>query len=119
MRAFRVSGDRGTIPPWPTSLALSPTSSTTSATSPPSDERPRTAAANSLFLVGFEDQRRGGDRDYDDNVFQFTGNLAPKAPRADDHMPITAKPTPTPKPNVPPLKIAEACNRLPSVLREQ
>ena len=29
------------------------------------------------FLVGFEDQLRGGDRDYDDNVFQFTGNLAP------------------------------------------
>ena len=31
------------------------------------------------FLVGFEDVFDGGDRDYDDNVFQFTGNLAPKA----------------------------------------
>ena len=29
------------------------------------------------FLVGFEDVFDGGDRDYDDNVFQFTGNLAP------------------------------------------
>ena len=32
------------------------------------------------FLVGFEDVFGGGDRDYDDNVFQFTGNLAPGPP---------------------------------------
>ena len=32
------------------------------------------------FLVGFEDMFDGGDRDYDDNIFQFTGNLAPNLP---------------------------------------
>ena len=43
------------------------------------------------FLVGFEDVFGGGDRDYDDNVFQFTGNLAPKRPPlADDHTLTTA-----------------------------
>ena len=40
------------------------------------------------FLAGFEDQVGGGDRDYDDNVFQFTGNLAPnRPPPADDKTP--------------------------------
>ena len=53
------------------------------------------------FLVGFEDVSGGGDRDYDDNIFQFTGNLAPQPPPlADDNMLI--KPTPSSMPNVPP-----------------
>ena len=64
------------------------------------------------FLVGFEDVFDGGDRDYDDNVFQFTGNLL-----ADDHTLTT--PTPNPEPNVPPLKIREARNRLPGLLRKK
>jgi Domain of unknown function (DUF4114) len=69
------------------------------------------------FVVGFEDVFDGGDRDYDDNVFQFTGNLAPKpAPPADDH---TTKPTPNAKPDVAPLKVDEARRRLPSVLRKR
>jgi Domain of unknown function (DUF4114) len=66
------------------------------------------------FLVGFEDVFGGGDRDYDDNVFQFTGNLAPKPSLADDQTL-----TPNPAPNVPPLTIGEARSRLPSVLRKQ
>jgi Domain of unknown function (DUF4114) len=66
------------------------------------------------FLVGFEDVFDGGDRDYDDNVFQFTGNLAPKPSLADDQTL-----TPNPAPNVPPLTIGEARSRLPSVLRKQ
>ena len=61
------------------------------------------------FLVGFEDVLRGGDRDYDDNVFQFTGNVAPNRP----------PPTPNAKPKVPPLTIREARRRLPRVLRKQ
>lgn len=32
------------------------------------------------YLVGFEDLLDGGDRDYDDNVFRFTGSLAPVVP---------------------------------------
>jgi hypothetical protein len=32
------------------------------------------------YLVGFEDLLNGGDRDYDDNVFRFTGSLAPVVP---------------------------------------
>lgn len=32
------------------------------------------------YLVGFEDLYGGGDRDYDDNVFRFTGSLAPVVP---------------------------------------
>jgi hypothetical protein len=37
------------------------------------------------FDVGFEDLFNGGDRDYDDNVFRFSGGLAPnRAPTADD-----------------------------------
>lgn len=77
------------------------------------------------FLVGFEDVFGGGDRDYDDNIFQFTGNLAPQSPPlADDNMLIKPTPRSTPnvpplKPNVPPLKIGEARSRLPSVLRKQ
>lgn len=35
--------------------------------------------ANS-FVVGFEDLRGGGDRDYDDNMFRFSGSLAPVVP---------------------------------------
>jgi hypothetical protein len=76
------------------------------------------------FLVGFEDQFGGGDRDYDDNVFQFTGNLAPtRPPLAGDPTPTTPTttltPTPNPESNVPPLKIAEARRRLPGVLRKR
>jgi hypothetical protein len=72
------------------------------------------------FLVGFEDVFDGGDRDYDDNVFQFTGNLAPiRPPLADDQTLTTPTPTTNPEPNVPPLKIGEARSRLPSVLRKQ
>lgn len=37
------------------------------------------------FNVGFEDLFNGGDRDYDDNVFQFSGGLAPnRSPVAAD-----------------------------------
>ena len=37
------------------------------------------------FDVGFEDLFNGGDRDYDDNVFRFSGGLAPnRVPVADD-----------------------------------
>ena len=72
------------------------------------------------FLVGFEDHFGGGDRDYDDNVFQFTGNLAPtRPPPADDPTPTTATPTPNAESNVPPLRIAEARRRLHGVLRER
>ena len=71
------------------------------------------------FLVGFEDVFDGGDRDYDDNVFQFTGNLAPKPPIAHDQTPTAPRQTPHPEPNVTPLTIGEARSRLPSVLRRQ
>ena len=70
------------------------------------------------FLVGFEDVSGGGDRDYDDNIFQFTGNLAPQPPPLADDDTLT-KPTSNPKPNMPPLEIGEARSRLPSVLRKQ
>jgi hypothetical protein len=47
------------------------------------------------FLVGFEDVFGGGDLDYDDNVFQFTGNLAPnRPPVADDQTLTTPEDTP-------------------------
>jgi hypothetical protein len=37
------------------------------------------------YDVGFEDLLNGGDRDYDDNVFRFSGGLAPnRTPTADD-----------------------------------
>jgi hypothetical protein len=72
------------------------------------------------FVVGFEDVFGGGDRDYDDNVFQFTGNLAPsQPPPADDQAPATPTPTPNAEPDVTPLKIAEARSRLPSLLRKR
>ena len=72
------------------------------------------------FLVGFEDVFGGGDRDYDDNVFLFTGNLAPtRPPLADDQTPTTPTGTPNAESNVPPLKIREARRRLPRVLRKQ
>jgi hypothetical protein len=70
------------------------------------------------FLVGFEDASGGGDRDYDDTLFQFTGNLAPTPPPPADDPPLT-NPTPAPKPNVPPLTISEARRRLPTVLRKR
>ena len=70
------------------------------------------------FLVGFEDVLGGGDRDYDDNVFQFTGNLAPNRPPLADDQTVTT-PTANAEPNVPALKIGEARSRLPSVLRKQ
>jgi hypothetical protein len=63
------------------------------------------------FLVGFEDLDGGGDLDYHDNVFQFTGNLAPsRAPLADDQT-VTA--------TTAPLRIREARSRLPRVLRKR
>lgn len=34
-------------------------------------------------IVGFEDLLNGGDRDYDDNVFLFTGGIAPTPPDVD------------------------------------
>jgi hypothetical protein len=79
------------------------------------------------FLVGFEDQFGGGDRDYDDNVFQFTGNVAPtRPPLAGGPTPTTPTPTPIPESNMPPLEskvrplgIAEARRRLPGVLRQR
>jgi hypothetical protein len=72
------------------------------------------------FLVGFEDVFGGGDRDYDDNVFQFTGNLGPnRPPPAGDATPTTPTPTPNPQSGVLPLKIAEARRRLPGVLRKR
>ena len=71
------------------------------------------------FLVGFEDVFDGGDRDYDDNVFQFTGNLAPGPPPAGDQTLTTPRQTPTPETNVPPLTIGGARSRLPTVLRKQ
>jgi hypothetical protein len=72
------------------------------------------------FLVGFEDVFGGGDQDYDDNVFQFTGNLAQNRPRLpDDQAVTTPRQTPNPGPSVPPLNIGEARSRLPRVLRKQ
>jgi hypothetical protein len=88
-----------------------------------------TETGERTFLVGFEDMFGGGDRDYDDNVFQFTGNLTPnRPPPAGDPTPTTPTPTPNPESNVPPLKIAdarrplkiaEARRRLPAVLRKR
>jgi hypothetical protein len=72
------------------------------------------------FLVGFEDLIGGGDLDYHDNVFQFTGNLAPtKPPLADDQTLTPPTATPDAKSNVAPLKVREASSRLPRVLRKQ
>jgi hypothetical protein len=79
-----------------------------------------TATGVRTFLVGFEDMLGGGDRDYNDNVFQFTGNLAPtKPPRADVQTVTPPTATPNGEPNVPPLKVREARSRLPGVLRKQ
>jgi hypothetical protein len=73
------------------------------------------------FLVGFEDRFGGGDGDYDDTVFQFTGNLAPKQAflSRDDQTLTTPTRTPNAKSDVPPLKIREARRWLPRVLRKQ
>jgi uncharacterized protein DUF4114 len=73
-----------------------------------------------IFLVGFEDVFDGGDRDYDDNVFQFTGNLAPnRPPPADDQTRTAPAPTPNAERDLAPLKIGEARSQLPTVLRKQ
>src|SRR5918996_4193454 len=51
--------------------------------------------AERIFDVGFEDTFGGGDLDYDDNVFRFTGNLAPNEPPvADDRSLTTPEDTP-------------------------
>jgi hypothetical protein len=71
------------------------------------------------FLVGFEDLFGGGDRDYDDNVFRFTGNLAPTGPPLGDQTVTTPTTTPYAEPTVPPLTIREARRRLLRVLRNQ
>ena len=71
------------------------------------------------FLVGFEDVFDGGDRDYDDNIFQFTGNLTPNRPPLADDQPLSTPTTPNARSNVPPLMIREARRRLPRVLRKQ
>ena len=70
------------------------------------------------FLAGFEDKFGGGDRDYDDNVFQFTGNLEPDRPPLADDKALTY-PHGNAKSNERPLKIREAGRRLPRVLRKQ
>jgi Bacterial Ig domain len=54
-----------------------------------------TQVAERVFDVGFEDFLGGGDRDYNDNVFRFTGNLAPNEPPvADDRSLTTPEDTP-------------------------
>ncbi|HEX5617343.1 MAG TPA: Ig-like domain-containing protein, partial [Solirubrobacteraceae bacterium] len=54
-----------------------------------------TQVAERVFDVGFEDQLGGGDRDYNDNVFRFTGNLAPNQPPvANDRSLTTPEDTP-------------------------
>jgi hypothetical protein len=86
-----------------------------------------TETGERTFLVGFEDLFGGGDRDYDDTVFQFTGNLAPgtgdaapnSPPPAVDAPPTTPTPATNPQPDVAPLTIAEARSRLPAVLRKR
>jgi hypothetical protein len=70
------------------------------------------------FLVGFEDKFGGGDRDYDDNVFQFTGNLAQTRPPLADDKTLT-DPHGITKSNERPLTMREARRRLPRVLRKQ
>ena len=70
------------------------------------------------FLACFEDHFGGGDRDYDDNVFQFTGNIAPNRPSLADDKTLTY-PDGNAKSNERPLTIREARRRLPRVLRKQ
>jgi hypothetical protein len=70
------------------------------------------------FVAGFEDQLGGGDRDYDDNAFQFTGHLAPDRPPLADDEALTY-PHGNAKSNERPLKIREARRRLPRALRKQ
>ncbi len=58
-------------------------------------------------IVGFEDLFGGGDRDYDDNVFRFTGGVAPEPP---------PDPDPDPDPVVgaqPPIAVAGADQSVP------
>jgi hypothetical protein len=38
------------------------------------------ASSPGVATVGFEDLLNGGDRDFDDNVFRFTGDIAPNVP---------------------------------------
>jgi hypothetical protein len=43
------------------------------------------ATGERQYDVGFEDLINGGDRDYDDNTFRFSGGVAPnRSPKADD-----------------------------------
>jgi hypothetical protein len=42
------------------------------------------------FDVGFEDLLNGGDRDYDDNTFRFSGGLAPNNPPVADDQAVGA-----------------------------
>lgn len=50
----------------------------------------RVRAAGAAYDVGFEDVRGGGDLDYDDNVFRFTGRLMVEA--ADRGRPVAVTP---------------------------
>ena len=50
-----------------------------------------TPVAERVFDVGFEDIRGGGDRDYNDNVFRFTGNLAPNRPPVAEDQSLTTQ----------------------------
>ena len=53
-----------------------------------------------IAIVGFEDLFGGGDRDYDDNVFRFTGSVAPEPPP-------DPEPDPDPVPGAtPPIAVA-------------
>jgi hypothetical protein len=79
-----------------------------------------TETSPGTFLVGFEDMFDGGDRDYDDNIYQFTGNLEPnRPPPADGQTPTSPTETPNAQFDVWPLKIREAQRRLPKVLRKR
>jgi hypothetical protein len=70
------------------------------------------------FVVGFEDLFGGGDRDYDDTVFRFSGNLAPSAPPPPTDAPSPPDAT-APDPPVPALTIREARSKLPRLLRKE
>jgi RHS repeat-associated protein/uncharacterized repeat protein (TIGR01451 family) len=43
--------------------------------------------ASGCAVVGFEDLFGGGDRDYDDNKFEFCGGIAPEVPEDPEHPP--------------------------------
>jgi ribosomal protein S30 len=48
-----------------------------------------TEVGTRTFDVGFEDFINGGDRDYNDNMFRFTGELAPNRPPTADDQSVT------------------------------